>query len=68
MKIINTSSTTQTKFKKISKNRTVLIIAHRLSTLKNADLIMSIDKGSLVEFGSRLDLLNRNGLFGYLYQ
>lgn len=58
----------QQNLKKISKNRTVLIIAHRLSTLKNADLIMSIDKGSLVEFGSRLDLLNRNGLFRYLYQ
>lgn len=57
----------QTNLKEISENRTVLIIAHRLSTLKNADIILSVDKGVLVEQGSPQALLEQDGLFRYLH-
>lgn len=57
----------QENLKKISKNRTLLIIAHRLSTLKDVDLIMSIDKGEIIEFDKPEILLKRDGLYHYLY-
>ena len=46
----------------ISKNKTTLIIAHRLSTVSNADNIIVIDKGEIAESGSHGELLNLNGL------
>ncbi|GHU76881.1 peptidase C39 [Clostridia bacterium] len=53
---------------KICKGRTVLIIAHRLSTLKEANKIMAIDRGVLVEYGAPEELLaNKNGLYHHLY-
>ncbi len=57
----------QNNLKMICKNRTVLIIAHRLSTLKDADRIMAIDKGQLVEYGTQEELLSRKGLYYYLH-
>ncbi len=57
----------QNNLKEICKDRTVLIIAHRLSTLKEAQKIMVIDKGSLVEYGSHDNLMRQNGLYSYLY-
>lgn len=57
----------QNNLKEICKGRTVLIIAHRLSTLKDAQKIMVIDKGSLVEYDSHENLMAQNGLYSYLY-
>ncbi|MEJ8554708.1 type I secretion system permease/ATPase [Tepidibacter sp. Z1-5] len=57
----------QKNLSKICKGRTVLIIAHRLSTIKNADAIMVLDKGNLVEAGSHADLMNKKGLYHYLF-
>ncbi len=54
--------------KQICKGRTVLIVAHRLSTLKDADLIMAIDKGKVVEFDSQENLIEKKGLYHYLHQ
>ena len=45
----------------------MLIIAHRLSTLAAADEIMVIDKGQLVEQGSHEELMQKDGLYSYLY-
>jgi len=48
-------------------NRTTLVVAHRLSTIKNADRILVIDKGRIVESGKHEELLMRNGLYQRLY-
>ena len=57
----------QNNLKEICKNRTVIIIAHRLSTLKDARKIMVIDKGDLVEYDTHDNLMTLNGLYAYLY-
>ena len=57
----------QKNLKQICKNRTVLIIAHRLSTLTSSDEILVIDKGKLIEKGSQERLLAMNGLYAHLY-
>lgn len=57
----------QNNMKKICKGRTVLIIAHRLSTLRVADEIMVIDKGEIIERGTHNQLMVDGGLYAYLY-
>ena len=57
----------QSNLKEICCNRTVIIIAHRLSTLKDAQKIMAIDKGQLVEYDTHEKLMEQNGLYAYLY-
>ena len=49
------------------KGRTTLVIAHRLSTVMDADLIHVIDKGKLVESGNHKELLAKNGVYARLY-
>ncbi len=51
----------------LMKNRTVLVIAHRLSTIKNADRIIVLDKGAIVESGTHKELYNKNGIYYNLY-
>ena len=57
----------QTVLKKLMKGRTTLVIAHRLSTVMDADLIHVIDKGKLVESGNHKELLAKNGVYARLY-
>ena len=52
---------------KLMKDRTSLIIAHRLSTIQDADLIVVMDKGSIVEMGSHDELIEFNGKYRDLY-
>lgn len=49
------------------KNRTSLVIAHRLSTIQNADEIVVIEKGKIVERGNHEELLHKNGTYKKLY-
>ena len=56
----------QHNLKEICKGRTVLIIAHRLSTLKDADLIMVIERGQLAEYGPKEKLIESKGLYYHL--
>ena len=58
----------QANLARICKGRTVLIIAHRLSTVRSADWIFVIDKGAIVEQGAHADLLQQNGYYARLHQ
>lgn len=51
----------------LMKNRTSFIIAHRLSTIRNADLILVMDHGDIVEQGNHEELLKKNGFYAKLY-
>ncbi len=51
----------------LMKNRTTLVIAHRLSTIQNADRIVVLDRGRIVEIGSHETLLRQNGLYKRLH-
>lgn len=53
---------------KLMKNRTSLIIAHRLSTIQDADIIIVVDDGKVVEKGNHKELLNQKGKYYNLYQ
>jgi subfamily B ATP-binding cassette protein MsbA len=57
----------QLAFSNLMKNRTTLVIAHRLSTVQNADRIVVLDRGSIVESGSHEELLQRGGLYKRLH-
>ena len=52
---------------RLMTQRTVLVVAHRLSTIQRADRIMVLDKGRLVEEGNHSTLYNQSGLYRYLY-
>ena len=58
----------QAALKELMKGRTTLVIAHRLSTVMDADLIHVIDKGKLSESGTHAELLAKNGIYARLYQ
>lgn len=49
------------------KNRTSFVIAHRLSTIRNADLILVMKDGDIIESGSHEELLKKNGFYAELY-
>jgi len=54
--------------KKLFKNRTSIVIAHRLSTVREADRIFVIDDGRIVEEGSHEELIKKGGLYKHLYE
>lgn len=57
----------QSAMDNLMKGRTSFIIAHRLSTIKNADLILVMDQGDIVEQGTHEELLKKNGAYAKLY-
>ena len=52
----------------LSKNRTTLVVAHRLSTIFNSDVICVIEEGKLKEKGNHEELLKQNGIYKRLYE
>jgi subfamily B ATP-binding cassette protein MsbA len=51
----------------LMQNRTTFVIAHRLSTVLNADRILVLDKGEILEHGTHEELLRRNGMYQKLH-
>ncbi len=63
----NTEKEIQESLREVSANRTTLVIAHRLSTVINADQIIVLDQGRIVERGSHVELLSRGGQYAALW-
>ncbi len=62
-----TEELVQKAMDKLAQGRTSFIIAHRLSTIRNADLILVMNNGKIIEQGTHDDLLNKNGFYAELY-
>ena len=62
-----TEEIVQKAMDKLIKNKTSFIIAHRLSTIKNADLILVVKDGNIVEQGSHEELMKLGGSYAELY-
>ncbi len=58
----------QAAFENLMRERTTLVIAHRLSTIENADWIIVMDQGRIVEKGSHVELINLNGTYADLHR
>lgn len=57
----------QNSMDKLTENRTSFVIAHRLSTIKNADIILVMKDGDIIEMGNHEELLAKNGFYAELY-
>lgn len=55
------------KVEKLSKNKTVIIISHRFSTVRNADKIYVVEKGKIIESGSHTELIENKGTYSTLF-
>lgn len=64
----NTEIKIQKAFDKLMQGKTAFIVAHRLSTIKEADLILVMDKGNIVEKGTHSELLDQKGYYYNLYK
>jgi len=64
---VETEMRIQKAFSSLLKDRTAFIIAQRLSTVRNADRIIVLDKGRIVEQGTHEELLKRNGIYTAIY-
>ena len=62
-----TEELVQKAMDKLMKGRTSFIIAHRLSTIKNADLILVMKDGNIIETGTHDELMKKNGFYAELY-
>lgn len=58
----------QASLEELSKDRTNLVVAHRLSTIKNADEIIVINDKGIAERGSHIELINKNGVYSKLHK
>lgn len=65
---VDTESRIETAVRDLSKDKTVIMIAHRLSTVKGADRIVVIHDGKVAEEGQHADLLSKRGVYYKLYQ
>ena len=57
----------QKAFEKMMKGRTSFVVAHRLSTIQNADVILVMENGHILEQGTHEELLKKNGAYAKLY-
>jgi ABC-type multidrug transport system fused ATPase/permease subunit len=64
----NTERIMQRSLRRLVKDRTCLVIAHRLSTVVHADRIVVLDQGKIAEIGSHRELMARRGLYYQMFQ
>jgi ABC-type multidrug transport system fused ATPase/permease subunit len=64
----NTERIMQRALRKLTKGRTTITIAHRLSTVTRADRIIVLDKGRILEQGAHQELLAKQGIYHKMYQ
>ena len=62
-----TEELVQKAMDKLTQGKTSFIIAHRLSTIKNADLILVVNEGNIIEQGNHEELMQKNGFYADLY-
>ena len=62
-----TESRVQKAFAKMMKGRTSFVVAHRLSTIKESDIILVMKDGNIIEQGSHDELIAKNGFYTNLY-
>jgi len=62
-----TEKSIERSLKKLSSSNTTLVIAHRLSTIIDADKIIVLDNGTIIEMGSHQELINNNGLYAEMW-
>ena len=60
---VETESIIQDSLNRIVQGRTTIAIAHRLSTLRNADRLLVLDKGRIAEAGTHMELLKKKGIY-----
>lgn len=58
----------QRTMEKLAAGRTSFVVAHRLTTVRNADHILVLDRGSIAEGGTHEELLRRGGLYAGIYE
>ena len=64
---VETEAQIQQAIQELAENRTIIVVAHRLSTVKRADQILVIQDGKIAESGNHMELLSHNGLYRQLY-
>jgi ATP-binding cassette subfamily B protein len=64
---VRTEMLIQEAMDRLMKGRTTFVIAHRLSTIKNADVILVLNNGDIIEMGTHQDLLEKQGFYADLY-
>ena len=62
-----TEALIQNAMDKLMQGRTSFVIAHRLSTIKNADIILVLKDGDIIESGSHTELMEKGGFYAELY-
>ena len=65
---IQTENLIKQSINKLTEGRTSIIIAHRIATIQNADKILVLDQGRIVESGTHFDLLEQKGYYSRLFE